>query len=86
MRVIHVAGRRGECANPALEWAPQEIAVPLPFQRGDANDDSTLDLADPVSILGHLFLGGRAPGEPFGGRGPDPTPDGLACARSSACR
>lgn len=32
--------------------------MPYPFRRGDANADGKLDLADAVSILGHLFLSG----------------------------
>ncbi len=31
---------------------------PPQFSRGDANDDRVLDISDPVSILGRLFLGG----------------------------
>ncbi|MGQ9590262.1 MAG: hypothetical protein ACUVYA_08205 [Planctomycetota bacterium] len=31
--------------------------MPHPFRRGDANADAKLDLADAVSVLGHLFLG-----------------------------
>jgi hypothetical protein len=31
------------------------------FRRGDTNQDGTIDISDPVSILGHLFLGGAAP-------------------------
>ena len=31
------------------------------FVRGDANMDATVDIADPVFTLSHLFLGGRAP-------------------------
>lgn len=34
----------------------------VPFIRGDFNDDSEFDLADPVSILDHLFLIGGRPG------------------------
>jgi len=31
------------------------------FIRGDANEDTAVDLSDAVSILAHLFLGGEAP-------------------------
>jgi len=31
------------------------------FIRGDANSDGGLDLADAVTVLSHLFLGGPAP-------------------------
>lgn len=30
----------------------------LPFTRGDANVDGTLDLSDAIAVLSHLFLGG----------------------------
>ncbi len=30
------------------------------FIRGDANDDTLVDISDAVSILAHLFLGGGA--------------------------
>jgi hypothetical protein len=32
------------------------------FNRGNANGDGVLDLADPISLLEHLFCGGPAPG------------------------
>jgi mono/diheme cytochrome c family protein len=32
-----------------------------PLQRGDANNDSRLDIADGIAVLQFLFLGGRAP-------------------------
>ncbi|MBI4601144.1 MAG: VCBS repeat-containing protein [Planctomycetes bacterium] len=35
---------------------------PLGFQRADVNGDLTRDLSDAIAILGHLFLGGEAPG------------------------
>jgi hypothetical protein len=31
------------------------------FVRGDANADGTVNIADPIFILGYLFLGGEAP-------------------------
>ncbi len=34
---------------------------PVPFRRGHANEDGTLDVSDAVSILLWLFAGGRAP-------------------------
>ena len=30
----------------------------MPFRRGDANVDQTLDLGDAVAILGHVFVSG----------------------------
>ena len=34
----------------------------VPFVRGDANGDASLDLSDAVAVLGFLFLGGEGPG------------------------
>lgn len=31
------------------------------FRRADVNSDGALDIADPISLLGYLFLGGAAP-------------------------
>jgi hypothetical protein len=33
-----------------------------PFRRGDSNSDGAFDLADAVTTLGYLFLGGQEPG------------------------
>ncbi|MBI4600440.1 MAG: hypothetical protein HY721_00630 [Planctomycetes bacterium] len=41
-------------ASTCLAQAPR-------FRRGDSNGDGTFDGADPVSLLGHLYLGGAAP-------------------------
>ena len=38
-------------------------AAPL-FRRGDVNDDGKIDIADAISLLGHLFGGQPAPGCP----------------------
>ncbi len=40
----------------------------------DVNDDTVLDLADPVYLLGFLMGAGPAPFAPFPVAGPDPTP------------
>jgi hypothetical protein len=37
------------------------IVADVSFFRGDANADETLDISDPIHLLAHLFLGGRAP-------------------------
>lgn len=42
----------------------------------DVNDDGSLDLADPIRILGYLFLSDSPPESPFPEYGPDPTPQG----------
>ena len=31
------------------------------FRRGDCNFDGTMDIADPIGVLGYLFAGGRTP-------------------------
>jgi hypothetical protein len=36
-------------------------SAPRPFVRGDVNADGSMDLADSVFTLLHLFVGGRAP-------------------------
>lgn len=41
--------------------SPEVHAQGSPFRRGDANDDGTVDIADPVSTLSYLFSGGAAP-------------------------
>lgn len=44
----------------------------------DANDDGVIDISEPVSTLGHLFLGTAAVPPPGAGTyGPDPTEDSL---------
>jgi hypothetical protein len=46
----------------------------------DCNDDGTVDISDPIYLLGYLFLGGVAPPAPHPGWGVDPTADALpAC-------
>ncbi|MCA8959902.1 MAG: IPT/TIG domain-containing protein [Planctomycetes bacterium] len=62
---------------------------PCCFDGSDANDDGTLDAADPISILAHLFDGGAPLPEPFpdvlgemldpADVGLDPTDDALIC-------
>src|SRR5207245_2645641 len=57
----------GDCApgllstRIAFEPATSETAAGGRFRRGDVNGDGTLDLSDPVLILGFLYLGN--PGE-----------------------
>lgn len=48
----------------------------------DANDDGEVDLGDPIRLLFHLFVSGGPLPPPGPAAGPDPTPDGLPCARS----
>lgn len=37
------------------------VVVDPPFRRGDVNDDGQLNIADAISVLGHLFGGDPAP-------------------------
>ncbi len=41
---------------------PEEPAEEGLFVRGDVNDDDTINIADAISLLGHLFGGAPAPG------------------------
>jgi hypothetical protein len=52
----------------AVFWGSLAVSVPAQgggtstrFVRGDSNTDGRFDLADPVSLLGHLFLDGVTP-------------------------
>ncbi len=47
----------------------------------DTNDDGVINIADPVRILGFLFLGSPPPPPPYPALGLDPTPDELDCCR-----
>jgi hypothetical protein len=51
-----------------LRWAEVTVACPEPeparFRRADSNADGKVDISDGVHVLGHLFLGGAAPGCP----------------------
>ena len=42
--------------------APAGADCPPAFQRGDTNRDDKVDLSDPISTLGYLFLGTAEPG------------------------
>ncbi len=54
--------------------------VPLScLDAGDCNDSGTINIADPVMLLQHLFVTGAPPPEPFPDAGVDPTPDALEC-------
>lgn len=52
---IDVAGEFAICTTTdgLLTLLPQET-----FKRGDVNDDGGVDIADPLSVLSHLFAGG----------------------------
>lgn len=46
---------------PACGTLEVDPALVHEFVRGDANLDGAIDIADPVAILDHLFLGGASP-------------------------
>ncbi|MBN1444235.1 MAG: VCBS repeat-containing protein [Planctomycetes bacterium] len=58
---------------------------PLCAKAADADDSGGIDLADPVRILGYLFLSAGDLPRPFPGCGPDPTWDELDCPEHQAC-
>jgi hypothetical protein len=51
----------------------------------NVNGDLEIDIADPISLLGHLFLGGDSPAAPFPacGRGPLELDAELGCLEPS---
>ena len=49
------------------------------------NDDGSLDITDPIYLLGHLFEGKAKPAEPFARCGQDPMPDALGCHEFAPC-
>lgn len=46
----------------------------------DSNDDGTLNLADPIFSLNHLYAEGPQPPAPYPAKGADPSNDSLTCA------
>jgi hypothetical protein len=51
-------------SNPtvsAIEVLPASGPPPELFKRGDTNNDNTINIADAIFLLGHLFGGGPAP-------------------------
>jgi hypothetical protein len=55
----------------------------LVFFRGDCSPDRTINITDPVALLGFLFLGGPPPAAPGPQCGVDESPSALGCAISS---
>ena len=50
----------GETDTPQL-WSAELRTSPLRFRRGDANNDATVDMSDPIRVLTLLFLDGDPP-------------------------
>jgi concanavalin A-like lectin/glucanase superfamily protein/BNR repeat protein/dockerin type I repeat protein len=62
-------------------------AQPISCEKAaDAQDDGAVDISDAVFLLEYLFLGQKAPEEPLGACGVDPTMDELTCESFPACR
>jgi hypothetical protein len=57
---IEICNVHGCISNPA-GFNYEEEPVGTPFIRGDANEDTIVDISDAVTILGDLFLGDPAP-------------------------
>ena len=51
----------------------------------DFNDDSCLNLLDPLALVALLFSRGESPPAPFHACGGDPMPDALGCERFAGC-
>ena len=58
---------------------------PLCLDAVDANDDGTLNIADVLTVLMHLFLDPVPLPPPFGAGGTDLTPDPLDCRSYKPC-
>jgi len=58
--VVRAVNAAGESLDSSQASATPEAPAPA-FRRGDANGDGSLDLTDPIFVLGFQFLGGPAP-------------------------
>jgi len=53
----------------------------------DVDDNGTLTIGDPIWLFNFLFASGPNPAAPYGGCGPDPTPDdGISCEGYALCK
>ena len=59
--------------------------APSCLDAADANDDGTLDIADAIAILGHLFGNAGPLPQPFAECGADETEDELGCQSFVPC-
>lgn len=62
-----------------LGWLFGAGEAPRCVKAADVNDDGAVDVSDPLTLLGYLFLGLNEPPAPFGAAGTDPTEDSLPC-------
>jgi hypothetical protein len=87
--------RRGDVGGDGLVGVDDPIALfeflftggesPSCLKTADANDDGSIDVADGVAILLHLFAGVAGLPGPSARCGIDPTSDTLGCARFDPC-
>jgi hypothetical protein len=59
--------------------------APTCLDTADTNDDGTIDVADAITVLSHLFAGSGDLPDPFGECGIDPTADELDCSSFAPC-
>lgn len=88
--------RRGDANADRAEDLPDAVAIlfwlfqggggePPCIDAADVDDGGDVDLTDAVYLLSHLFRGSPPPPPPWGGCGPDPTPDALSCELELSC-
>jgi hypothetical protein len=63
----------------SLGFLFQGVTAPDCLDALDVSDDGSIDIADPVALLGYLFSSQAAPVAPFPAEGPDRTADALLC-------
>ena len=64
------------------------LGLPTPYCKdaADADDNGTLEVSDPIVLLGALFRGGSLPAAPYPDPGFDETPDELFCDGQAGSR
>ncbi|MCA8960038.1 MAG: CRTAC1 family protein [Planctomycetes bacterium] len=89
---VCVRFRRGDVDFDGAITIADAIAILIPPTGGpdcddaqDANDDGQIDIADPITLLSYLFIGGSAPPAPALDCGLDPTPDLVVCVEPPDC-
>jgi hypothetical protein len=74
--------REGVYIDDIEVGAARETSEVAPFVRGDADSDGTVTIADPIAILGYLFLQGD---EPTCLDAADPNDDGAIDLSDAVC-
>jgi hypothetical protein len=59
--------------------------LPTCLDAADVDDGGSINISDPIVLLGYLFLRYDPPPPPYPGCGPDPTPDDLTCEEYRHC-